>query len=384
MQHLFFLIQRRGFFLLFLSLVLSPTLATAKLVIAQGGASGYLMEHNLPAVTMAVMMNADIIKIDTVLSADNEVIVTSSPKITQSTNAFEIFPDRARDDGNYYALDFTLEEIRQLSLRDPAGRFPEELQLRLTIPTLKEELALIEALNGSLEKNIRIAVEIKQAWLHRKEGKDISTPVLNTLQRFGYSTGSDQLLLMSYDAVELRRIRKELLPAMGMGVKLVQLIESNEGQENMVEEWGELKSYNYDWMFSKSGLRSLAGSVAAIGLPKYMLADPKGTLLLDEFVKNAQQLGTMIFTFPVQKEENGRVPFLNSFNEELEFFYFTVGADGIITDFCKDALQYLKNREENPAPGIMFEQEEFAAPSMETINDDPLQLTSPLEFESKE
>jgi len=53
------------------------------------------MEHNLPAVTMAVMMNADIIKIDTVLSADNEVIVTSSPKSHNPPIAFEIFPDRA-------------------------------------------------------------------------------------------------------------------------------------------------------------------------------------------------------------------------------------------------------------------------------------------------
>lgn len=384
MRHLLFFIKRSVFFLILLGLVSVPSPATARLVIAQGGASGYIMEHSLPAIAMAVVMDADIIKIDTVLTADNEVIVIGSPSIQDVTNVGEIFPDRKRDDGRFYALDFTLQEIRQLTLRDPAGRFPEGLQPHLTIVTLEEVLSLIGALNKSLEKNTRIAVEIKQAWLYRKEGRDLSSPVLRILQRYGYSGQDDRLLLMSYDAVELSRIRKELLPEMGMSVKLVQLIESNEGQENMTEEWGEWRSYNYDWMFSKSGLRSLAGSVAAIGLPKYMLADSEGKLLLDDFVKNAQQLGTMIFTSPIDKDTAKRVPFVKSFDEELEFFYFTAGVDGVITGFCKDGLAYLKNREEKPAAILPPEQAETAPSSVEITAEDPLQLTNPPASVSKE
>jgi len=384
MRYLLLLLKRSGFFLILIGLVFSSSPATAKLVIAQGGASGYLMEHSLPAIAMAVVMDTDIIKIDTVLSADNEVIVAGSPKIQNNTNVGEIFPDRKRDDGQFYALDFSLEEIRQLTLRDPARRFPEGLQPRLTIPTLEEVLSLVEALNKSLEKNTRIAIELKQAWLHRKEGRDLSSPVLRILQQYGYSSPDDTLLLMSYDAAELSRIKKELLPGMGMDVKLVQLIESNEGQENMTEEWGEWNSYNYDWMFSKSGLRSLTSSVTAIGLPKYMLADSEGQLLLDDFVKNAQQLGTMILTFPIEKDTAKRVPFVQNFNEELEFFYFTVGVDGVITAFCKDSLEYLKNREEKPATILPLDEAEVVPPSVEIISEDPLQLTSPLESQFKE
>ena len=169
---------------------------------------------------------------------------------------------------------------------------------------------------------------------------------------------------------------------MGMRIKLVQLIESNEGQETMSEEWGEWTSYNYDWMFSKSGLRSLSASVAAIGLPKQMLADSQGKLLLADFVKNARQLDTMIFTFPIQKEEASRLPFVESFDEELEFFYFTVGVDGIVTDFCKDALNYLKNRVEKA--GSSMEPVQIIPPSVEIKSDDPLQLTNPAELEIKE
>jgi len=382
MQHFIHLLKKCCAFCILLACVLSPLSATAKLVIAQGGSSGYLMEHTLPSVAMAVAMDADIIKIDTILTADNEVIVHGSPYLGKATNVAEIFPDKMRGDGLYYALDFTLEEIRQLSLHDPAKRFPQELKPGLKIPTLEEELSLIKALNRSLGKSSLIAVEIKQAWLHRKEGKDPSKPVLSLLKKYGYTGKTNISFLLSYDSKELKRIRKLLLPEMGMQIKLVQLIESNDGQETKTDEWGEWSSYNYDWMFSKSGLRSLAVSVAAIGLPKSMLVDSKGKLLLDDFVKNAQLLGTMVFTFPVQKDTPLRVPFLKTFDEELEFFYFTAGVDGIITDFSKDALHYLNNRAKEHV--LQVAPEESVSPSVEIMSDDPLQLTNPVEVESKE
>ena len=363
--------------LLLLSFCFTPLSAAAKLVIAQGGASGYLMGHNLPSLALAVAMDADIIKLDVVMTGDNEVIVFGSPTLGRASNVTEIFPDRAREDAQYYVLDFTLDEIRQLTLQDPAGRFPAELSPRLTIPTLDEALALLGALDRSLAKlkKICIAVEIKQPWLHRKEGKDISKPVLSILQKYNYTGQTDNVFILSYDTVELKRISRKLLPEMQMSIKLVQLVESNEGQESMTEEWGEWVSYNYDWMFSKSGLRSLGGTVAAIGLPKYMLADSRGKLLLESFVENAHQLGTMIFTYPVQKDEKTRLPFISSFEEELGFFYFTVGVDGVMTDFCGDAVKYLKKGPTPPT--IQMQQGQSVPPSIEMVLDDPLQLTSP-------
>jgi glycerophosphoryl diester phosphodiesterase len=369
--------------LLLLAFTTCPLAAQEKMVIAQGGAAGYLMEHTLPAVTLAIAMDADIIKIDLVLSRDYEVIVFGSTTLDKATNVAQIFPERIREDGQFYALDFDLEEIRQLTLRDPAGRFPAGLHPRLTIPTFEEELSLIRSLERSLDKEIRIAVEIKQPWLHHKEGHDISVPVLNILRRYGYTGQTDNIFLLSYDAAELERIAKTLLPEKQMSLKLVQLIESNEGRETMTKEWGEWTSYNYDWMFSNTGLRSLAGSVAAIGLPKEMLADSQGQLKLDTFVKNAHLLETMIFTFPIQKDAPTRLPFVKSFEEELEFFYFTVGVDGVITDFCGDTVEYLKNRMETPQ---IRNEEEPAMPVVPVaqppaaggIFNDPLQLTSPL------
>jgi glycerophosphoryl diester phosphodiesterase len=351
-----------------LLLTLLPVTAVAKLVIAQGGASGYITPGSQPAVTLAVAMGADIIKLDTVLTKDDVVLVLSSPDITSSTNIAQYFPERMRKDGKFYVFDFTLEEMQRLSLSSPVAQLQGTAPL-LAIQTLQEEISLIRTLNRSLGKDSHMAIELRQPWIHRKENKDLSLAVLKVLQKTG-STGMAGVDtdILSYDALELRRIRKELGPNMGVAVNLIQLIESNEGRENMVEEWGEWVSYNYDWMFSKSGLRSLSASVAAIGFPKGMLVDTDGNLLLTDFVKTAQQLGTMIFTYSVTEDSHRQFSFLNSFEEELEFFYFTVGVDGVATDLCREARSYLKTRQ-HTAPAT-FETDAGSS-------QDPLQLTNP-------
>ncbi len=353
-----------------------PWHCSAKLVIADGGAAGYLMANNLAATTLAISMDADIINFDLVLSNDNEVVVFSSPYLEHATDVADIFPDRLREDQHYYVLDFTMEELKRLTLQDPEKRFPASLHPKFTITTLDEQLSLIQSLEKSLNRSVRVAVTLVKPWVHRKEKRDLASPVVSTLLQYGYNGQSDKILLLSYDVEELQRIRKQLLPASQMQIKLVQLIDQPDGEEYMVEEWGEYISYSYDLLFSNSGLRALAGSVAAIALPKDMLVDAQGNLKNTRFVSNAQKLGTMIFTFPVQNEPQTRLAFSKSFEEELEFLYFTVGVDGIFTDYCDAVSRFLKNRVQAPQsmPG-----EEVLFPELVpvTTTDDPLNLTIP-------
>jgi glycerophosphoryl diester phosphodiesterase len=366
-------------FLLFTLLIISPWHCSAKLVIADGGAAGYLMKNNLAATSLAVAMESDIIKLDLTLNKDNEVVVFSSPYLEDASNVAEVFPERIREDQHYYVLDFTMEELRQLSLQDPDNPIPASLNPRFTISTLSEQLSLIQSLEKSLGCSVRIAVTLVKPWVHKKEKHDLTGPVLSTLLQYGYTGQADKILLLSYDVEELQHIAKQLLPAFQMHIKLVQLIDQPDGHEYMVEEWGEYQSYNYDLLFSNSGLRALAGSVAAIALPKDMLVDPQGQLKHTSFVNNAQKLGTMIFTFPVQKDVETRLAFGGSFEEELEFLYFTVGVDGIFTDYCDDVSRFLKNRIETPQNDS---DEATLLPPTTPATTDPLNLTSPLDMEN--
>ena len=87
-----------------------------KIVIAHRGASGYLPEHTLASKAMAYAQGVDFIEQDLVMTADDEIIVLHDHLLDTVSNVREIYPDRARADGSYYVVDFTLDEIRRLAV----------------------------------------------------------------------------------------------------------------------------------------------------------------------------------------------------------------------------------------------------------------------------
>ena len=104
--------------LLFLFHTLVFSKQFSKIVIAPRGASGYLPEHTLAAKALAYGMGAHYIEQDVVLSKDDQPIVLHDIDLQAVTNATEIFPERARADNKYYAIDFTLSEIKQLKVTE--------------------------------------------------------------------------------------------------------------------------------------------------------------------------------------------------------------------------------------------------------------------------
>ena len=79
-------------------------------IIAHRGACGYLPEHTLPAVELAHTFGADYIEQDVVLTSDGVPIVLHDVTLELTTNVARLFPERHRDDGLFYAIDFTLED----------------------------------------------------------------------------------------------------------------------------------------------------------------------------------------------------------------------------------------------------------------------------------
>ena len=126
-------------------------LAAEKIVIAHRGASGYLPEHTLAAKSMAYAMGATYIEQDVVMTKDDVLIVLHDITLDRTTDVSEKFPDRSRGDGRFYAIDFTLKEIRSLSategFRIQGGEKVQGYKNRFLmntssfgVPTLEEEL----------------------------------------------------------------------------------------------------------------------------------------------------------------------------------------------------------------------------------------------------
>ena len=92
------------------------------IVIAHRGASGYLPEHKLEAKALAFAMKADYLEQDCVLTADDVPVVLHDIQLDTVSDVARRFPRRRRDDGRFYAVDFTLDEIRSLRVTERFDR----------------------------------------------------------------------------------------------------------------------------------------------------------------------------------------------------------------------------------------------------------------------
>jgi len=206
------------------------------LVIAHRGASGYLPEHTTEAAALAHALGADFIEQDVVLSQDGVAVVFHDVTLEEITNVADVFPDRGQN-GSYYVFDFTLAELRQLSVferfpstenSDGNGRFPQNTG-RFRLATLDEHLQLIQGLNVSRGRNVGVYVEIKQPQLHREQNLDSSREVLRVLGKYGYRNAHDRVFVQCFDESELHRLRTELK----CRLPLIQLLSDEPSDERL-------------------------------------------------------------------------------------------------------------------------------------------------------
>ena len=309
------------------------------IVIAHRGASGYLPEHTLSAAAYAYALGADFIEQDVVLSKDSHPIVLHDIHLDQVTNVKDKFPNRSRGDGRWYAKDFELLELKQLTVHertqlDGSGAiFPKRFpygQGNFQIPTLQEEIDLIKGLNQSTGRNVGIYPEIKKPAWHMQEGVDISKVVLEILNTNDYNSPADNVFLQCFDSKELKRIKNKL----NSSLPLIQLIGSN--------AWNESDD-NYDLMLTRQGVKNI--SSYAVGVGPYL------QLLYQTSVANNNIQPTIFNQFV--RENNllihpytfraDAVPLaFKDFTEMVIWFSNVLNVDGIFTDFVDKTVSLLK------------------------------------------
>lgn len=334
-------------------------LSADKIVIAHRGASGYLPEHTLESKALAVGQGADYLEQDLVMTKDNQLVVIHDHFLDSLTDVAKKFPKRARADGKYYVMDFTLDEIRQLSQTEnfttekgqQKAVYPNRFPLwvgNFRIHTFEEELDLIRGLEKSTGKTIGIYPEIKAPWLHHKEGKDIAKQTLSVLKKYGYTRKNAPVYLQTFDFNELKRIKTELLPQMGMDLKLVQLVAYTDWHETEEQDaQGKWENYSYDWMFTPGAMAQIARYADGVGPAWYMLIDEKASakkqLAFTPMVKDIRSTKLALHPYTVRKDS--LPPFISDVNKMYQALYETAGADGVFTDFPDTAVQYLHKKQ---------------------------------------
>ena len=315
------------------------------LVIAHRGASGYLPEHTIAAKAYAHALGADYIEQDLVLSKDGVPIVLHDIHVDTVTDVAKRFPTRKRADGRYYALDFTLAELKQLRVTERfnaktgqrvfAGRFPAE-QSSFQISTFEEELQLIEGLNRSTGRVAGIYPEIKQPKWHRAQGHDLSRAVLAILGRHGYASKKDACFLQCFEWAEVQRLRNEL----GWRGQLVMLIETKATGDDGTD---------YEFLCTAAGVKEVAKVADGIGPSIARLASwsakdaaPKFTGL----VKLAHAEKLLVHPYTMRSDELPKdCPSVDALHAAL---FDELRVDGVFTDFTDVTVAWLRRHAARP------------------------------------
>lgn len=296
--------------------------------IAHRGASGYLPEHTQASTVMAHGLGADYIEQDVQLSRDGVPVVLHDEKLNHVTNVSEVFPEKHRPDGNYYVVDFSLEELKQLTIvarhKDYELVYPKRFShpdVRFPIQTLEEQIKLIQELNRVRDMSTGIYVELKSPRWYQQQGYDVTSAVMSVLAQNGYhDKRPTPVYLQSFDPEVLRRLKREF----NWDFPLIQLVGDN--------EWGAT-DIDYSAMRTKAGLESVKSYAEGVGLwLNHVLTEvtedgePQWGSVLD----SAKEKDLLIHVYTLRADD---LPKGVESHAQLRQWLKQAGVDGVFTDF---------------------------------------------------
>lgn len=292
---------------------------TKPIVIAHRGASGYLPEHTEGAKVLAIAQGSDYVEQDVVLTKDEVPVVMHDIHLDQVSNVADIFPDRKRDDGKYYAIDFTWDEIQKLSAKErqsprassASRRFPGGFGQK--IMRLEDEIRLVQGLNKTLGLNVGIYVELKGPAFHLKEtGKPMGDKVLAVLKEFGYDSKEAPCYIQCFEPEELKRLKAADCP-----LKLVQLM-------------GGLPRGETDSAKAMAGIAEYADGVGP-AIPALVEVTDSGEVKSSGFVEAAHKAGLQIHPYTIRADQ--LPPWAKNIEELHRVLFEQLRVDGAFTDF---------------------------------------------------
>ena len=289
------------------------------IVIAHRGASGYLPEHTEGAKVLAIAQGADYVEQDVVLTKDDVPVVMHDIHLDQVTNVADVFPERKREDGKYYAIDFTWDEIQKLTAKErqsprassASRRFPGGFGQK--IMRLEDEIRLIQGMNQTLGLQVGIYVELKGPAFHLKEtGKPMGDVVVPVLKQFGYDSKESRCFIQCFEPDELKRLDTANCP-----LKLVQLM-------------GGLPRGETDVTKVMTGIAEYAEGVGP-AIPALVEVTDSGEVESSGFVEAAHKAGLQIHPYTIRADQ--LPPWAKNIEKLHEVLFKQLKVDGAFTDF---------------------------------------------------
>lgn len=374
-----------------ISLIVLSTLAAAPamawntlngqspIVIGHRGASGYLPEHTLEAYALAIQQGANYIEPDLVLTKDGVLIARHEPMLDSTTDVAAKFgPERMSTrmvDGvsttAYFAQDFTLAEIKTLGAVQSRGSRPQGFNGQYQIPTLDEVIALAKANSVNTGRTVGIYPEIKHSTFHAVGfgANTIENTLVSTLHAAYGNTSNAPVFIQSFETANLKYLNGQT------NIKLVQLVDADDvnpnGSMSLVAPYAQPYdivlaggSTTFADLLTPAGLVEIATYADGVGPWKPYLVktvadgvdrDGNGTININDrrvdgstgVIEAAHAAGLMIHTWTFRNDASG----YGFADPQAEMaYYFSLGVDGVFTDFPDTGVAALTAAAAVPEP----------------------------------
>ncbi len=323
----------------------SPLLPSAirssrPLVVGHRGAASYRPEHTAASYELAIDLGADLIEPDIVLTADGALVSRHENELSRSTDVASRpeFADRRSERSfgdtqrtGWFTEDFTLAELRTLRAVE---RMPEVRPLNTAYDGRQGILTLAEVVEiarrrSTPERPVRVLAELKKPSWWEQRGLPMVDLVAAELRRLGADRADGTVLLQSFDAPALRRLREALGDG---GPRMLQLIEPVPDDEPLL---------------TPAGLREVSTYAQGIAPSRHriLLRDASGESLtgVSDLVARAHQAGLAVVPWTLRGENcylpqhlrRGTDPGAPGDAAGEARLLLALGVDGLITD-CPD------------------------------------------------
>ena len=319
------------------ALELVPAIRPSRpVIVGHRGAPAYRPEHTSASYELAIDLGAEFIEPDVVVTRDGALVVRHENELGHSTDiaAHPEFADRRTTKDvagtavtGWFAEDLTLAELRTLRAVE---RMPGLRPLNTTydgrfgVLTLAEVVQLARR-HSTPDRQIRVLAELKRPTWSAEQGLPMVELVAAELRRLRATGPEDTVVVQSFDAAGLRRLRA----LMGLsGPTMLQLV--NDGPD-------------FDPMTTPTGLREISTYAQGIAPSRHrlILRDSGQAMTgVSDLVQRAHGAGLAVIPWTLRAENaflpvhlrRGTNPAAVGDGDAEARLLLGLGVDGLITD----------------------------------------------------
>ncbi len=196
------------------------------------------------------------------------------------------------------------------------------------VPTLQEVIDLAKQKSAETTRTIGIYPETKHPTYFESIGLSLEEPLVETLKANGLTDTDDPVFIQSFETANLQQLDQLT------DLPLIQLFDASDAQPYDFVASGDPRTYGD--LLTPTGLNEIAEYADGIGPWKRLIvpAGADGQLQAPtSLVDDAHAAGLLVHPYTFRNEDVFLAPDYNG-NPELEYEqFFSLGVDGLFTDF---------------------------------------------------